>query len=191
MQDSLCMEAIWERLSGMDKKIDVVLDNTANTAKQTQIPQVYKEQKNTITEEYMETTVKKYINGLGGFLLEKHEQIMVLLKRVQDDVTGIKDELEQMPPSESISLEPIIQMFPKPKKVNICGFEFLRTSVIITVLIIVSFISLTVNIKQMDDNNRLKSWYVEQSELIRQMQEKQQNESAVSKEQAKAKEKKK
>ena len=124
MQDSLCMEAIWERLSGMDKKIDAVLDNT-NTAKQVQVSQVYQEPKNTITEEHMETTVKKYINGLGGFLFEKHEQIMVLLKNVQSDVTGIKDELEQMPPPESISLEPIIQMFPKPKKVNICGFEFL------------------------------------------------------------------
>ena len=88
-------------------------------------------------------------------------------------------------------MEPFLQMFPKPKKVNICGFEFLRTSVIITILVIVSFISLTVNIKQMDDNHRLKYWYVEQSEVIRQMQEKQQNEPTVSKEQAKAKEKKK
>ena len=184
MEQSIKEEAIWEKLSEIDKKIDAVLDNT-NTAKQVQVPQVYQEPKATITEEYMETTVKKYINGLGGFLLEKHEQITVLLEHVQDDVAGVKEELEQIPPPESISLEPIIQMFPKPKKVNICGFEFLRTSVIITVLIIVSFISLTVNIKQMDDNHRLRFWYVEQSEVIRQMQEKQQNEPTVSKEKKK------
>ena len=86
---------------------------------------------------------------------------------------GTYQKLEAIPPPEKISMEPFLQMFPKPKKVNICGFEFLRTSVIITVLIIVSFISLTVNNKQMDDDNRLKYWYVEQSEMIRQMQEKQ------------------
>ena len=37
----------------------------------------------------------------------------------------------------------------------------------------------------------IKYWYFEQSELIRQMQEKQQDESTVSKEQTKAKAKKK
>ena len=82
---------------------------------------------------------------------------------------GMYRKVEAMPPPEKISLETILQLFPTQKKVNIFGFELLKTSVIILVLIIILFISLTMNIKQANGNHRLKLWHVKQSELIRQI----------------------
>ncbi|KAA6338260.1 hypothetical protein EZS27_013721 [termite gut metagenome] len=62
-----------------------------------------------------------------------------------------------------------MKLFPKPKKVTVCGFEFLRSSVVIFVLIVITFFSLALNIKQMDDYWGLKSKYDEQTEYILQM----------------------
>ena len=185
MEQSIKEEAIWEKLSEIDKKVNVVLSNTAKHIHAEQMNQ------NTILKENVESIVVKYTNGLGKFITEISGKRNDQLDSMTKILIGTYRKVEAIPPPEKISLEPILQLFSKPKKVNICGFEFLKTSVIITVLIIVSFISLTVNIKQMDDNNRLKYWYAEQSEMIQQIQEKQQNEPTVSKEQAKTKEKKK
>jgi biopolymer transport protein ExbB/TolQ len=64
-----------------------------------------------------------------------------------------------------------MKLFPKQKKVTICGFEFLQTSVIIFALVLLSFLSLTLNIKQMDDYRTLKTKHSLQVEYIQKMQE--------------------
>ena len=188
MEQSIKEEAIWEKLSEIDKKVNVVL---SNTTKRVHAEQMDKNAIPAIVKENVESIVVKYANGLGKFITEISGKRNDQLDSMTKILIGTYRKVEAIPPPEKISLESILQLFPKPKKVNICGFEFLKTSVIITVLIIVSFISLAMNIKQMNDNHRLKIWYVEQSEMIRQLQEKQQDELTVSKEQAKTKEKKK
>jgi hypothetical protein len=85
-------------------------------------------------------------------------------------INGVKKQIEVLPVPEKISFESIMKLFPKPKKIIICGFEFLRTSVIIFALALLSFLSLTLNIKQMDDYRTLKSRYSEQREYILQME---------------------
>ena len=186
MEYSINEEAIWEKLSEIDKKVEKIL---SQSERQHQIEAVSREESPKLAKEDVENIVLKYTQGLGKFIAELSGKRNDQLESMKKILIGMYRKVEAIPP-EKISLEPILQLFPKPKKVNICGFEFLRTSVIITVLIIMSFISLTMNTKQMDDNRRLRIWYVEQSELIRQLQEKQQYESTISKEQAKTKEKK-
>jgi hypothetical protein len=66
-----------------------------------------------------------------------------------------------MPFLENVSLEPILKLLPRPKKVTICGFEFLRSSVVIFVLILILFCSLAMNVKQRKDFMALKTKYIQ------------------------------
>jgi hypothetical protein len=65
-----------------------------------------------------------------------------------------------------------MKLFPKPKKIVILGFKFLQTSIIIFALTLLSFLSLALNIKQMNDYQTLKTGYSKQAEYIYQLQSK-------------------
>ncbi len=204
MENSINEEAIWEKLSEIGKKVDAVL---SNTTKQEQPAQIFQPSITMENLEDMEEAMKKHIAVLANFVnkqiqemkpvtkeeveaiagkhVRDHTEMMNRLCRqgtdkldmIKTSMVSLKEKIDRLPTPEAVSLEQIIEMFPKPKKVNICGFEFLRTSVIISVLIALSFISLTVNIKLRHDNDDLTYRNGKQSEYILQMQERQAAES--------------
>ena len=90
---------------------------------------------------------------------EYHSKIFSAIKE-------IAGKIDALPAPDKISLEPIMKLFSQPKKVAICGFEFLRSSVIIFVLMLVCFFSLTLNIKQMDYNRALKLQLYQQVDSV-------------------------
>ncbi len=222
MENSINEEAIWEKLSEIGKKVDAVLSNTARQEQPAQFIQPsitmedmkdmeeamkkhiavlanfvnkqIREMKPPATKEEVEAIAGKHARDHTELMKKLYQQGADQLDKIMTGMASLKGKIDQLPTPEPVSLEPIIQMFPKPKKVNICGFEFLRTSVIMSVLIALSFISLTVKIKLRHDNDDLIYRYGKQSEYILQMQERQAAESeeqAKKKEQVKTKEKKK
>ena len=71
-------------------------------------------------------------------------------KTLSTILNTIDKKMSTFPVSQSIS-------FSQPKKIAFFGFEFLRTSVVIFILSSVIFWSLVMNIKQMDNNEELKT----------------------------------
>ncbi len=187
MENSINEEAIWEKLSEIGKKVDAVLFKTAKQEQPAQLSQP------SITMENikdMEKAMENHVTVLANFINKQiremkppatkeeveaiagdHTELMNSLyrqgtdklDRIKINMVSLKEKIDQLPTPEPVSVESIIQMFPKLKKVNICGFEFLRTSVIISVLIALSFFSLTVNIKQMYGNDDLTYRYGKQT----------------------------
>ena len=78
----------------------------------------------------------------------------------------LQEKIDALPMPKKVSLESIMELFPQYKKVAICGFEFLRSSVVIFVLVLICFFSLVLNIKQMDDYRILKARLYQHTEYI-------------------------
>jgi hypothetical protein len=107
---------------------------------------------------------------LGKFIEKTHKLEVELYNKLITSILDLKNQVKALPVPEKISLELTMELFPKPKKITICSFEFLRSSVIIFVLSLIIFFSLTLNIKQMDDYRTLKNRYSEQTEYILQLE---------------------
>jgi hypothetical protein len=93
------------------------------------------------------------------------------LDAIQANGKAKESRVEILPTQETISLETLMKLFPKPRIVIIGGFEFLRTSVVIFVLAVVLFWSLAMNIKQMDERRILKIRLEQQTEYLHYLQQ--------------------
>ncbi|KAA6322741.1 hypothetical protein EZS27_027743, partial [termite gut metagenome] len=122
-----------------------------------------------VSQDEIELIARTHSTHLGKFVEKTHKFEVGLYNKLITSILDLKNQVKALPVPEKISLEPLMKLFPKQKKVTICGFKFLRTSVIIFVLILISFFSLVLNIKQMGDYRTLKSRYSEQTEYILQM----------------------
>jgi hypothetical protein len=96
--------------------------------------------------------------------VEQHNKLFI-------SINEVKKQVEALPTLEKVSLEPLMDLLSKQKKITICSFEFLRTSVIIFILSLIVFFSLTLNIKQIDDYQALKTKYYQQTEYLYQLQD--------------------
>jgi hypothetical protein len=67
------------------------------------------------------------------------EKLNFLITATQE----VKKQIKALPAPEKNSLKPLMDLLSQRKKVTICGFEFLRTSVVVFVLILISFFSVT------------------------------------------------
>ena len=114
--------------------------------------------------------MKEKTDFMGNYFEYKHKIQTEHHSKILSAVKAVAEKIDALPMPDKISLEPIMKLFPQPKKVTICGFEFLRSSVIIFVLTLVSFFSLVLNIKQMDDYRALKVQFYQQAEHILQLE---------------------
>jgi hypothetical protein len=160
-------EAILGMMSEISKKLDAIQANSKTKeiqpVNQEINPSVSKEEIKSIVK-FQATIVGKYIEYTHKLQVEQHNKLLT-------SVNEVKKQIEALPVPEKASLEPLIKLFPKPKKITICSFEFLQTSVIIFVLSLIVFFSLTLNIRQMDDYRAVKTKYYQQTEYIYQLQE--------------------
>jgi hypothetical protein len=114
--------------------------------------------------------VRTHASTLWKLIQKGFNQEIEAVNKLNVSIHEMEKEVKALPVPEKISLEPIIDLLAKRKKVSICGFEFVRTSVVIFVLTLISFFSLVLNIKQMDDYRALKRKYRQQTEYIQQME---------------------
>ncbi|KAA6325098.1 hypothetical protein EZS27_025645, partial [termite gut metagenome] len=149
----------------ISKKLDAIQANS----KTKEIQPVSQEINPVVSKEEIELIAKKQATIVGKYIEYTHQVQTEHHNKLLTSISGVKKQIEALPAPEKISFEPIMKLFPKQKKVIICGFEFLRTSVIIFALALLAFLLLTLNIKQMDDYRGLKSKYGEQTEYIYQM----------------------
>ncbi|KAA6342436.1 hypothetical protein EZS27_009811 [termite gut metagenome] len=159
-------EAILGMMSEINKKLDAIQANSRTK----EIQSVNQEINPTVSKEEIELIVKKQATIVGKYIEYTHQVQTGHHNKLLTSVNEVKKQIEALPVPEKVSLESLIKLFPKPKKVVILGFEFLQTSVIIFVLILISFFSLVLNIKHVEDYRRLKSQYGEQTEYILQME---------------------
>jgi hypothetical protein len=164
--DDIHYDAIFGKLSEISKK----LDSIQATSKVKEVLPVNQETSPTVSKEDVELIVRTHATHLGKFIEKTHKLEVELYNKLVTSILDLKNQMKALPVPEKISLESVMELFPKPKKITICGFEFLRISVIIFVLSLIAFFSLILNIKQMDDYQRLKSRYSEQTEYILQME---------------------
>jgi hypothetical protein len=150
-------------LSEINKKVEII--QTSSKSKENQ------QVKLIVSKEEIETIVKEKVTIVGNYIdLRLKQQTEQQTKTLAVAIKEVDEKLETLSQQERVSLEPILKLFPKLQKVSICGFEFLRSSVIIAILIAISFFSLVLNIKQMDDYRMLKARYIQQNEYIIQIQ---------------------
>ncbi|MDR0332370.1 MAG: hypothetical protein LBI15_02810 [Dysgonamonadaceae bacterium] len=119
-----------------------------------------------VSKEEIEAIVKEKTDFLGHYFEYKHKIQTEHHSKIASEIKTVAGKIDALPTPEKISLEPIMELFPQPKKVAICGFEFLQISVIIFVLALICFFSLTLNIKQVDDCRALKIQLYHQTEYI-------------------------
>ncbi|GHT28119.1 hypothetical protein AGMMS49574_01790 [Bacteroidia bacterium] len=165
--NNMYSEAILGMLSEMSKKLDAIQANSKAKEAQPIIQEVCKSP----SLENIDKLVDIYSSHMGKFIEKAHKLEVEKLNTLLIVSHELKQQIKTLPVPEKVSLQPLIDLFHKPKKVIICGFEFLRTSVIIVVLGIALFLSVTINIKQIEDYQKLKTEYIIQSEYIQQMQE--------------------
>ncbi len=158
--ESIQYEGLLGIMSEINKKIDIVIQaNSKVKENQTENQSVSKEE--------IETIVKDKVAVIGNYIeLRLKQQTEQQTKILTTAISEVDKKIEISSKSGNVSLEPIMKLFPKPKKVTVCSFEFLRSSVIIFVLILVCFLSLTLNIKQMDDYRALRVQLYQQMEYI-------------------------
>jgi hypothetical protein len=159
-------EAILGMMSEINKKLDAIQANS----KTKEIQSVNQNINPTVSKEEIELIARTHSTHLGKFIEKTHKLEVELYNKQITSILDLKNQVKALPVPEKISLDSVMELFPKPKKVTICGFEFLRISVIIFVLSLIAFFSLTLNIKQMDDYRTLKNRYSEQTEYILQME---------------------
>jgi len=95
-----------------------------------------------ISKEEIEAIMKEKTDFMGNYFEYKHKIQTEHHSKILSAVKAVAEKIDALPMPDKISLEPIMKLFPQPKKVTICGFEFLRSSVIIFVLTLVCFFSL-------------------------------------------------
>ena len=157
--ESIQYEGLLGIMSEMNKKIDVIQANSKVKENQPVNQSVSKEE--------IETIVKDKVAVIGNYIeLRLKQQTEQQTKILTTAISEVDKKIEILSKSGNVSLEPIMKLFPQPKKVAICGFEFLRSSVIIFVLALLCFFSLTLNTKQMDDYRLLKVQLYQQAEYI-------------------------
>ena len=160
--ESIQYEGLLGIMSEMYKKLDILQANSK--AKENQ--PVNHGTNKTVSKEEIEAIMKEKTDFLGNYFEYKHKIQTEHHSKIFTAIKEIAGKIDALPIPEKISLEPILKLFPQPKKVTICGFEFLRSSVIIFVLALVCFFSLVLNIKQMDDYRVLKVKLYQQAEYI-------------------------
>ncbi|KAA6331108.1 hypothetical protein EZS27_020261 [termite gut metagenome] len=164
--DDIHYDAIFGKLSEISTK----LDSIQATSKVKEVLPVNLETNQTVSKEDVELLIRTHATHLGKFVEKTHQFEVGLYNKLITSILDLKNQVKALPVPEKISLESMMEVFPKPKKITICGFELLRISVIIFVLSLIAFFSLTLNIKQMDDYRTLKSKYSGQTEYILQME---------------------
>ena len=160
--ESIQYEGLLCIMSEINKKIDVIQANSKVKENQPVIQGINK----TVSKEEIEAIMKEKTDFMGNYFDYKHKIQTEHHSKIFSAVKEIAGKIDALPTPDKISLEPIMKLFPQPKKVTICGFEFLRTSVIILVLVLVCFFSLVLNIKQVDDYRELKVQLYRQTEYI-------------------------
>jgi hypothetical protein len=123
-----------------------------------------------VSQEEIELIARTHSAHLGKFIEKTHKLEVELYNKLITSIHDLNNQVKALPVPEKISLELMMELFPKPKKITIYSFEFFRSSVIIFVLSLIIFFSLTLNIKQMDDYRILKNRYSEQTEYILQLE---------------------
>jgi len=164
--DNMQYEGLLGIMSEINKKIDVIQANSKVKENQP----VNQGTNKTISKEEIEAIMKEKTDFLGNYYEYKHKIQTEHHSKILSAVKAVAEKIDALPIQEKVSLEPIMKLFPQPKKVTICGFEFLRSSVIIFVLTLVCFFSLVLNIKQMDDCQVLKVQLHQQTEYILQLE---------------------
>jgi hypothetical protein len=159
-----------EAVLGMILEINEKLDAIQANSKTKEIQPINQKINPVISKEEIESIVKKQATIVGKYMEYTHQVQTEHHNKLLTSVNEVKKQIEALPVPEKISLESMMELFPKPKKVTVCGFEFLRSSVIISVLSLIVFLSLVLNIKQMDNYRALKDRYSEQTEYILQME---------------------
>jgi hypothetical protein len=158
-------EVILGMMSEISKKLDVIQVNS----KTKEIQPINQVKNPVVSKEEIELIAKIHSTHLGKFIEKTHNQEVEFYNRQITAIYELKKQVKALPAPEKVSLDPLMKLFPKPKKITICGFELLRTSVIIFVLSLFVFFSLVLNIKQMDDYRALESKHDEQTKYILQM----------------------
>jgi hypothetical protein len=166
--ENIQYEGLLGILSEINKKADAI--QVSRKSKENQPV------KQTVSKEEIEEIVKEKVAVIGNYIeLRLKQQTEQQTKILTVAMKEIGTKIDSLPTLEKVSLEPVIKLFQQPKKVTICGFEFLRSSVIIFVIALIIFFSLTLNIKQMDDYRGLKTQFYQQTEYIYQIQQEQKN----------------
>ena len=145
-------------MSEINKKIDVIQANSKVKENQP-VSQL-------VSKEEIEAIMKEKTDFIGNYFEHKHKIQTEHHSKIFSAIKEIVGKIDALPAPDKISLEPIMKLFPQSKKVSICGFEFLRSSIIIFVLMLVCFFSLVLNIKQMDDYRALETKFIQQTEYI-------------------------
>jgi hypothetical protein len=151
--ENINYEAIFGILSEINRKLDTMQASSKTLENQTD--------NSYISEKEMEIIAEKYANALGKYITVRHKEQTEHHAKIFLEIQDIKKQLETIPSTKNISLEPILKSLPRPKKVTICGFEFLRSSVIIFALILILFCSLAMNVKHRKDFMALKTKYIQ------------------------------
>jgi hypothetical protein len=175
--ENIYNEAIWGMLSEIKKQMGTLLTNSIKN----QSPVTGIETANLISKQELKEIVRDYSNQLAKYIHKESESEIQTIKYIESKIDGLNSLLQNQSQSKTLSLEDIAGLFPKAKKVTICSFKFLQTSVIIFALVLISFLSLALNIKQMDDYQALKAKYYQQTEYIYQLQEVEKEDSDKSK----------
>ncbi|KAA6330251.1 hypothetical protein EZS27_021023 [termite gut metagenome] len=175
--DDIHYDAIFGKLSEISTKLDSI-QATSKTKENQPVHQMVNQ---SVSQEEIESIVKTQATIVGKYMEYTHQVQTEHHNKLLTSIGGVKKQIEALPVPEKISFEPIMKLFPKPKKVTICGFEFLRTSVIITILILAFFFSLVLNIKQMDDYRTLKNGHNLQIEYMQKMQTREKEDNKKSK----------
>jgi hypothetical protein len=163
--DNIHEEAILDMLTEINSKLDAIQANS----KVKEVQPIDQEINGHVSKEEIEAIVKTHATHVGKYVEHTLQVQTEHHKNLHIAINEVKKRISALPAPEKISLESITKLFPKPKRVTICGFEFLRTSVVIFVLILIALFSLILNIKQMGDCRALKTEYNRQSEYIQQM----------------------
>ncbi|KAA6322028.1 hypothetical protein EZS27_028391 [termite gut metagenome] len=158
--DDIHYDAIFGKLSEISTKLDSI-QATRKTKENQPVHQVVNQ---SVSQEEIELIARTHSTHLGKFIEKTHNQEVEFYNKLITSIYELKKQVKELYIPEKISLEPVMKLFPKPKKVTICGFEFLRTSVVVFVLILIAFFSLVLNIKQMDDYRALKTKLYQQTE---------------------------
>ncbi len=162
-------EAILGMLSEINKKVDKVV-SIVKTDRTLQSAERIAEPSPSITKEEIDTVTKNYAQQLENIIGKKHKENLEKLDCFPTELSKLNESVKNIPKPKNISFEPIIELFPKQKKIAFFGFEFLRTSVVIFALALFLCWSAIMNIKQMDKHKALIYQLSEQTEYIRQMQ---------------------
>jgi hypothetical protein len=157
--ENIQYEGLLGILSEINKKADVIQANSKSKENQPA--------KQSVSKEEIEEIVKDKVAVIGNYIeLRLKQQTEQQTKVLTAAMKAVETKIDTLPIPEKVSLEAIMKLFSQSKKVTVCGFEFLRSSVIIFVLALICFFSLTLNIKQMDDYRALKTQLYQQTEYI-------------------------